>query len=129
MTLDDKLRIIDISTGVDVGQGYVLAWSIGPDGDAWPVLADVRQDGEQLLPCRPNHFRALTPHEMTGQLPAEFQVVRCGAPTRSGKPCRNAVSRIGQRCMHHSAAAGSSPTGMASVDQPLPFPEQEEQQS
>lgn len=98
---DQTDHLLDIAGGVDVGQGYTLAWNVGPDGGQWPVLVDQRQHEAQFVPSSPDQFRSLAPHELTGRLPEPFRQFRCGAPTRTGRPCKAAVAGPGERCGHH----------------------------
>ena len=105
----DRMRLIDVTAGVDVGQGYRLAWSVGPDGDAWPILADDRQSEPVSLAHQPRHFQAIAPHELNGRLPDEFQQFRCGGLTRTRTQCRTVVDGPGKHCRHHTET--SAPEG------------------
>lgn len=110
----DRLRLIDLSSSVEVGQGFRLAWNVGPEGDQWPMLVDDRVSEVTPVPCQPAHFRDLAPHELDGQLPTEFQQFWCGAPARTGRPCRKRVAFPGDRCYHHPLPPPTStpaPTG------------------
>lgn len=105
---DDLTQLLDFADGVDVGQGFTLLWSIGPDGARWPVLADQRQTEPQFVPFAREHFGELAPHELGGRLPDEFHQFHCGARTHAGKPCRTTVAGPGIRCRHHRAVDATS---------------------
>lgn len=110
-------HLLDIAGGVDVGDGYTLAWNIGPDGGQWPVLVDQRQHEAQFVPSSPDQFRSIAPHEMAGRLPDEFRQFRCGARTHSGRACRASVPAPGERCRHHPTPVTPAPS-----TQPAPRP-------
>jgi hypothetical protein len=124
-------RLITTGPGCDhhyaIGQGYQLAWTVGPDGDAWPMLLDTRVVGSSFVPCRPEHFTDLAPHEQTGPLPG---LGECGAPTRYGRPCSRTVRFPGDRCHQHQrpamseTAAGLEQRGdrALAVGEPEPLP-------
>jgi hypothetical protein len=84
----------------DTLDGYQAVWCIRPDGEtsAWLMSPD-RDADDRSRPPTP-------PHEQRGRLPVEFRdrlrgVVRCGALTRDGHPCRNEA----QRCQWHQQDA------------------------
>lgn len=105
----DGSWLIDEASAVDVGQGYRLTMAMSPSGELWPILQDTRQAEPQDVALEPAHFRGVAPHELTGRLPEEFRQLHCGAPTRSGQPCRIAVDEVGGRCRHHEPSALSRP--------------------
>lgn len=75
---------------VNLSRGHDLGWTIGPDGDAWPAIIDLSIcDEPSPMPCTPEAFRKIAPHENVGAMSPRFRVVFCGAATHSGKPCRN----------------------------------------
>jgi hypothetical protein len=83
--------------------GYTLCFEVGPDGDAWPLIADDRVEGPTPRPDPGD----LAPHERLGRLPTAWRErleLRCGAPTRKGRPCRIEVDRPGDRCAYHREA-------------------------
>lgn len=75
---------------------------IGPDGDE--VLALVDEEAmDSLAPFRPDDWRQVAPHELTGRLPRGY-APKCGRPTTSGRPCRSRVRTPGDRCGVHVKA-------------------------
>ena len=93
LTTDDVLRLDDDHNAVVCidPDGTTSVWLFSPDPDA----------GDQPAPPTP------APEEL-GQLPAEFRdrlrgIVRCGAPTRDGHPCRNEAAR----CQWHQQERAS----------------------
>lgn len=113
---DDPDWLIDVECGTSIGDaGYALGWMFAPDGEAWPLVIDVRQDEPQWIACRPHHFASVAPHELTGPLPQHFGLARCGAPTIAGRPCRALVSSLGQRCRHHRGGAARPPRPRATT--------------
>lgn len=74
----------------NLGNGHDLGWSVGPDGEAWPVIINRATCAEPThVPVTPEAFRDIAPHENDGEMKPRFRVVFCGATTHSGKPCRN----------------------------------------
>jgi len=128
-TRDDHGYLIDHGTACphvyDLGAGYHLAETVGPDGDRWPIICDERVTEPQTIPLRPEHFLAdeVATHELGGPLPADVQarldavtahsrpvdapagnrpdMPRCGRPRRDGGPCRTPVTRPGEACWNH----------------------------
>jgi hypothetical protein len=105
MTGRDVRSVPDLDTAAWLGNGYMLAWCIAGDGEAWPWL--VRNLCGECDAAATHGSRDLVPaHERTGRLPAAVRdalglVHRCGAPTRRGEPCRARVSEAGELCGAH----------------------------
>lgn len=83
----------------DVGMpGYVLAVAVDPDGGCDLVLLDW-----SVLDCEVhnvyNPSTPQAPHEQLGPLPRHWRSralsLRCGRPTKTGRPCRALVPRAG----------------------------------
>jgi hypothetical protein len=91
---------IDPARSRPMGRGFVGVVARDEDGGEVLLLMDQRQrDG--CLSCVP-----IPEHEQVGPLPLWitvriFPMPRCGAPTRSGEPCRNLVDEDAHRCYHH----------------------------
>lgn len=98
--------VVDWWTAADLGGARWLAWFIDVDGArCGPYLVDRQIDCPTLVP-NGRGIEALAPHERTGRLPGELQdrlglVHRCGAPTKTGRPCRQPVHTADQRCHVH----------------------------
>ncbi len=88
MSNDDENWLFDHTTSL--GNGHDLGWSIGPGGEAWPVIINRAACTEATpVAVTAEAFRQIAPHENDGELRSRFRVVFCGAVTHSGKPCRN----------------------------------------
>ena len=111
MTGRDVRSVPDLATAAFLGDGYMLAWCIASDGEAWPWL--VRNLCGECDAAATHGSRELVPaHERTGRLPASVRdalglVHRCGAPNSRGEPCRAVVTTPGARCGHHRDTAGA----------------------
>lgn len=133
MSDEDRGKLLDTFSAVDLEAGYALACAYDEHGQAWPVIYDKRQTEPQYVPISLAEFIAdgVAPHELLGALPTEFAQFRCGVRTRGGKgrPCRKRVAAPGERCEHHpapkppvmAAEPPQPPTVGAEVDQPALF--------
>jgi hypothetical protein len=90
----------------DVGlPGYVAALAVGPDGLEHLALGCRDRFGDPTAGY--DHLCADVAHEQEGELPSLWRArvwlapLRCGATTRTGRRCRQIVSRPGRRCGHH----------------------------
>lgn len=86
---------------------YTLGWGIDSEGVAWPLLIDEHVPGRCRLPYGPSLERDAPAHERLGRLPRVWRELlqhHCGAPTRTGRPCRIVVDRPGQLCDIHRDA-------------------------
>lgn len=117
----DGFRLIDTFDAVDVGQGYSLSHLVDVDGTRWPLLYDTRQRAPQFFPHLDEDWRRLAPHEMNGSLPREFAQFWCGAPARTGKPCRTRVAAPGVRCRHHQEPPAVAPATHPPLSDPVLF--------
>jgi hypothetical protein len=91
-------------TAIALDDGIALALVLDDEGEAWPWVVLYGSDGEPPgCSCR-----CCAPHEQGGRLRgdhAEAVGLTCGAPTVSGRPCRNLVQR-GERCDVHQGEGG-----------------------
>lgn len=93
--------IVEPDTALSLGNGWQAITAIGTDGTSWPWL--LSPDTEHALGCC---CHRCAPHEALGPLPAAIldRLHRCGAPTRTGAPCRRRTSSAG-RCALHTQAS------------------------
>jgi hypothetical protein len=109
MSRDRNALWVDIQRAAWLGkfglQGYFMAPAINSDGEEslWIVCSE-------LLDRRGVDMGNPSPqHERVGPLPPWFahrtewvlSGIRCGAPTRSGRPCRSRVEKQGLKCCFH----------------------------
>lgn len=92
----------------DLGNGYSLGWTVGSNGDAWPILYDHNAPRGQWAPCTMAEFVAIAPHEIPGYRhsidleSAHDGYPECGRITRDGALCRSVVRIDGTACRHHA---------------------------
>jgi hypothetical protein len=89
---------------------YLAAVAVSPDGTEHLVLVERDSLGDDDVVYDSNCRNAR--HEGLGKLPREFRdavwgdVLRCGRPTATGKPCRARVAEPGGVCgMHRNERA------------------------
>jgi hypothetical protein len=101
-----RLWLVDGGEHIHLPGGFTLCWEIGPDGEAWPLIADDRLIGSTPRPDPAD----LAPHEQLGPAGAdavwELMVIRCGRPRSDGRPCRAVVRKRGDACWQHRDEAG-----------------------
>lgn len=95
-----------------LGDGWHAGTGVNDDGTVWPWLVSPDPDAVG------NQLRSWPAHELLGPLPWVFErnfhptwapEYSCGAPTRSGKPCRAGVNAPGERCWHHRPQLSAAP--------------------
>lgn len=92
---------IDWTRTIPLGNSWAAAVCITPDGDEALWLISPDYDADIGCACPES-----APHEQDGPLPDRYWygLHCCGAANRTdGRPCRNFVSRPGDRCHHHRA--------------------------
>jgi hypothetical protein len=106
--------LIDPSSTIELDNGTRLAEAVHVDGSRSLWLM---QDPEGTPGC-PD--RCCSPHEDLGKLPAAYRarISVCGAPTRTGRPCRN-LTPPGQLCRCHAEPA-TDPGPLDRISRPQP---------
>jgi hypothetical protein len=97
--LHDLILNVELRLG---DNGWHAGTAVNSAGTVWPWLFSPQPGTPE------GDYRLWPEHEMLGPLPHAFQdrllPRRCGAPTKTGTPCKAEVSTPGQRCHHHQAA-------------------------
>lgn len=115
MTDDDNLVDPDrIARLRDVGQpDYIAAATIQADGTEHLVLAKLAalNDHAELYDAA----CTAVSHEQLGPMPAAWRhrvaqaPLRCGRPTKTGRPCRSYVTKPGGACARHRTSEVRTP--------------------
>ena len=103
---------LDVDRSADLDNegapGYTVGVAVTPDGTEEFVLVrrDCINDADVRYPGTDAAWRAVAPHELTGQIPQNWLrahgVLTCGRrSTATGKPCRNTVDCPGDACPWH----------------------------